>query len=57
MIRKPFASAVLAAAILSMLAPMVPAQAQITAVASSNSVQSWTSVVEPDGAVHVWNSS
>ena len=50
MIRKPFASAVLAAAILSMLAPMVPAQAQITAVASSNSVQSWTSVVEPDGA-------
>lgn len=50
MIRKPFASAVLAAAILSMLAPMVPAQAQIAAVASSNSVQSWTSVVEPDGA-------
>lgn len=50
MIRKPFASAVLATAIFAMMAPMVPVQAQVAAVASSNAVQSWTSVVEPDGA-------
>ena len=50
MIRKPFASAVLATAIFGMMAPMVPVQAQVPAVAASNTVQSWTSVVEPDGA-------
>lgn len=50
MIRKPFASAVLATAIFGMLAPLVPVHAQVTAIAASNSVQSWTSVVEPDGA-------
>ena len=50
MIRKPFSSAVLATAILGMMAPMVPVQAQVAAVAASNTVQSWTSVVEPDGA-------
>lgn len=50
MIRKPFTSAVLATAIFGMLAPLVTVQAQVTPIAAMNSVQSWTSVVEPDGA-------
>ena len=50
MIRKPFASAVLAIAIFGMMAPIIPVQAQVASLAASNTVQSWTSVVEPDGA-------
>ena len=52
MIRKPFITSLLCAACATLFAPATSVQANpvASAAAASNSVQSWTSATEPDGA-------